>query len=305
MDTDRNGLWIIHSPDDLLSPEHLELRKQISEENQNHRKRMDALLRQYFELSLRERCGHGSLPQKNGNCSAEEPFTKGDKRMLHELEKAIGHSFRDISLLENALAHSSYANERWHNSLRSNERLEFLGDSILGMIVADHLYRNFPDRPEGELTRMRADMVCEQSLALIANRIGLGGYLLLGHGEERFGGRNRNSILADAVESVIAACYLDGGFGAAWKFVTAFVLSDVPVAKLHNVDYKTALQEKVQQKKNQILSYILVGEEGPDHDKRFRVEVLLNGASIGTGTGTSKKRAEQDAARAALESLTK
>ena len=225
--------------------------------------------------------------------------------MLHELEKAIGHSFRDISLLENALAHSSYANERFHDSLRSNERLEFLGDSILGMIVADHLYRNFPDRPEGELTRMRADMVCEQSLALIANKIGLGGYLLLGHGEERFGGRTRNSILADAVESVIAACYLDGGYEAALRFVTAFVLSDVPVAKLHNVDYKTALQEKVQQKKNQTLSYRLVGEEGPDHDKRFRVEVLLNGLSLGSGTGTSKKRAEQEAARVALEGFVK
>ncbi len=225
--------------------------------------------------------------------------------MLHELEKAIGHSFRDISLLENALAHSSYANERFHNSLRSNERLEFLGDSILGMMVADHLYRNFPDRPEGELTRMRADMVCEQSLALIANKIGLGGYLLLGHGEERFGGRTRNSILADAVESVIAACYLDGGYAAALGFVTTFVLSDVPVVKLHNVDYKTALQEKVQQKKNQQLSYHLVGEEGPDHDKRFRVKVLLNGNPIGSGTGTSKKRAEQDAARVALEGLMK
>ena len=230
---------------------------------------------------------------------------KGEKRMLHELEKAIGHSFRDISLLENALAHSSYANERFHNSLRSNERLEFLGDSILGMMVADHLYRNFPDRPEGELTRMRADMVCEQSLALIANKIGLGGYLLLGHGEERFGGRTRNSILADAVESVIAACYLDGGYAAALGFVTTFVLSDVPVVKLHNVDYKTALQEKVQQKKNQQLSYHLVGEEGPDHDKRFRVEVLLNGLCLGSGTGTSKKRAEQDAARVALEGLMK
>ena len=305
MDTDRNGLRIIHSPDDLLSPEYLELRKQISEENQNHRKRMDALLRQSFELSLRERCGHGSLPQKNGNCSAEEPFTKGDKRMLLELEKAIGHSFRDISLLENALAHSSYANERWHDSLRSNERLEFLGDSILGMMVAEHLYRNFPDRPEGELTRMRADMVCEQSLAVIANKIGLGNFLLLGHGEERFGGRSRNSILADAVESVIAACYLDGGFEAALGFVRTFVLADIPVVKYHNVDYKTALQEKVQQKKNQTLSYHLVGEEGPDHDKRFLVEVLLNGNPIGTGTGTSKKRAEQDAARVALDGFKK
>ena len=223
--------------------------------------------------------------------------------MIKELEKAIGYQFRDISLLENALAHSSYANERWHNSLRSNERLEFLGDSILGMIVADHLYRNFPDRPEGELTRMRADMVCEQSLAVVANRIKLGSHLLLGHGEEQGGGRNRNSILADAVESVIAACYLDGGYEASLKFVNTFILSDIPVVKYHNTDYKTALQEKVQQKKNQVLSYHLVGEEGPDHDKRFRVEVQLNGSVVGTGTGTSKKRAEQDAARVALEDL--
>ena len=223
--------------------------------------------------------------------------------MIKELESAIGYQFRDISLLENALAHSSYANERWHNSLRSNERLEFLGDSILGMIVADHLYRNFPDRPEGELTRMRADMVCEQSLAVVANRIKLGSHLMLGHGEEQGGGRNRNSILADAVESVIAACYLDGGYEAALKFVNTFILSDIPVVKYHNADYKTALQEKVQQKKNQVLSYHLVGEEGPDHDKRFRVEVQLNGTVVGTGTGTSKKRAEQDAARVALEDL--
>ena len=241
------------------------------------------------------------IPRKVG--AGAELHSKGDKRMLHELEKAIGHSFRDISLLENALAHSSYANERWHDSLRSNERLEFLGDSILGMMVAEHLYRNFPDRPEGELTRMRADMVCEQSLAVIANKIGLGNYLLLGHGEERFGGRTRNSILADAVESVIAACYLDGGFEAALGFVNTFVLVDIPVVKFHNTDYKTALQEKVQQKKNQQLSYQLIGEEGPDHDKRFLVEVLLNGSPIGTGTGTSKKRAEQDAARVALEGL--
>ena len=221
--------------------------------------------------------------------------------MIKDLENAIGYRFRNIQLLQNALTHSSYANERWHNSLLSNERLEFLGDSVLGMLVAEYLYRNFPDRPEGELTRMRADMVCEQSLAVIANKIGLGNFLLLGHGEERFGGRSRNSILADAVESVIAACYLDGGYAAALKFVSTFVLVDIPVVKFHNADYKTALQEKVQQKKNQTLSYHLVGEEGPDHDKRFRVEVLLNGVSIGTGSGTSKKRAEQDAARAALE----
>ena len=174
--------------------------------------------------------------------------------MIKDLEAAIGYQFKNISLLQNALAHSSYANERWHNSLMSNERLEFLGDSILGMVVAEHLYRNFPDRPEGELTRMRADMVCEQTLAAVAGRIGLGGHLLLGKGEEQGGGRTRNSILADAVESVIAATFLDGGMDAAKKFIQQFILVEVPVKKLNNVDYKTSLQELVQQKKNQVLT---------------------------------------------------
>ena len=223
--------------------------------------------------------------------------------MIKDLEAAIGYRFRNISLLQNALTHSSYANERWHNSLMSNERLEFLGDSILGMTVAEHLYRNFPDRPEGELTRMRADMVCETTLAVVAERIGLGQHLLLGHGEERLGGRNRASILADAVESIIAASYLDGGMEAAVNFIRNFILCDVPVKKLHNVDYKTTLQELVQRKKDQVLSYALTGESGPDHDKSFAVEVTLNGKVVGTGTGRSKKRAEQDAARAAIEKL--
>ena len=223
--------------------------------------------------------------------------------MIKDLEAAIGYRFQNITLLQNALAHSSYANERWHNSLLSNERLEFLGDSILGMVVAAYLYRNFPDRPEGELTRMRADMVCETSLAQIAVRLDLGKHLLLGHGEERFGGRTRPSILADAVESVIAACFLDGGMTAAESFINRFVLCDVPVSKLHNTDYKTALQELIQQKKNQVLCYRLVGESGPDHDKTFTAQVLLNDAVIGEGSGSSKKRAEQDAARAALEKI--
>ena len=223
--------------------------------------------------------------------------------MIKDLEAAIGYRFQNITLLQNALAHSSYANERWHNSLLSNERLEFLGDSILGMVVAEHLYRNFPDRPEGELTRMRADMVCEKSLSAIADKVGLGQHLLLGHGEERFGGRTRASILADAVESVIAACYLDGGMAAASGLIERFVLTEVPVAKLHNVDYKTALQELVQQKKNQQLAYKLVSESGPDHDKQFQVEVSLNGSVVATGVGTSKKRAEQDAAHGALRIL--
>lgn len=223
--------------------------------------------------------------------------------MIKDLEAAIGYKFKNIALLQNALAHSSYANERWHNSLMSNERLEFLGDSILGMCVAEYLYRTFPDRPEGELTRMRADMVCEKTLAAVAGRIGLGGHLLLGKGEEQGGGRTRNSILADAVESVIAASFLDGGMDAAKAFIQKFILVEVPVKKLHNMDYKTSLQELVQQKKNQVLTYTLVGESGPDHDKHFEVEVCLNGKVVGLGSGSSKKRAEQDAARVAIEAL--
>ena len=205
--------------------------------------------------------------------------------MIKDLETEIGYHFHNISLLQNALTHSSYANERWHNSLLSNERLEFLGDSILGMLVADYLYRNFPDRPEGELTRMRADMVCETTLAGVAEKIHLGEHLLLGHGEEQGGGRTRESILADAVESVIAASFLDGGMEAALHFVRTF------------------LQELVQQKKNQVLAYVLLDETGPDHDKHFAVAVTLNGAEVGRGDGRSKKRAEQEAARLAIEKL--
>ena len=225
--------------------------------------------------------------------------------MIKDLETAIGYRFRNITLLQNALSHSSYANERWHDSLKSNERLEFLGDSILGMVVAEFLYRNYPDRPEGELTRMRADMVCETSLAKVANQIGLGQHMLLGHGEEQGGGRERASILADAVESVIAACFLDGGMEPARSFIDRFVLCNVPEQRMRNADHKTALQELVQQQKNQVLTYELTGESGPDHDKHFYVRVLLNGDPIGSGEGSSKKRAEQDAARDALEKLQK
>jgi len=223
--------------------------------------------------------------------------------MINELEAAIGYQFHNITLLQNALAHSSYANERWHDSLKSNERLEFLGDSVLGVLVADYLYRNFPNRPEGELTRMRADMVCEKALAAVAANLNLGKHLMLGRGEELGGGRNRESILADAVESVLAACYLDGGMEAAVQFVNKFILVNVPVTKLQNTDYKTALQELVQQKKNQVLAYHLVGESGPDHDKQFRVELTLNDVVVGAGSGSSKKRAEQAAACAAMELL--
>ena len=223
--------------------------------------------------------------------------------MIKDLEEAIGYRFQNITLLQNALTHSSYANERWHDSLMSNERLEFLGDSVLGMVVAEYLYRQFPNRPEGELTRMRADMVCEQALSAVANQLELGKHMLLGNGEELSGGRNRASILADAVESIIAACLLDGGMDAARQFIEKFVLNDVPVTRLHNVDYKTMLQELIQQKKNQQLQYMLIGEFGPDHDKRFTVAVFLNGEQVGQGVGSSKKRAEQEAACGALENL--
>jgi ribonuclease-3 len=223
--------------------------------------------------------------------------------MIKDLEKAIGYSFKNVMLLQNALTHSSYANECWHDSLKSNERLEFLGDSILGMVVAEYLYRTFPDRPEGELTKMRADMVCEQALAEVAERLCLGEHLLLGNGEEQTGGRGRASILADAVESVIAACFLDGGRSAAEGFINRFVLCNVPVKSLHNMDYKTALQELVQQKKGQVITYTLVGQSGPDHNKEFVVQVSINGEIAGQGIGSSKKRAEQDAARDALAKM--
>ena len=206
--------------------------------------------------------------------------------------------------MQNALTHSSYANERWHNSLLSNERLEFLGDSVLGMLVAEYLYRNFPNRPEGELTRMRADMVCETTLAGAANRIGLGNHLPLATVREQGGGRSRDSILADAMESVIAACFLDGGLDAALQVVVrTFILVEVPVTKLHNADYKTELQELVQQKKNQVLAYELVGQSGP----RPRQAVFRGGLTQRHDRGArhrqQQKRAEQDAARCAIENL--
>ena len=223
--------------------------------------------------------------------------------MLTKLEQGLGYTFRNKALLENALTHSSYANENRERHLPDNERLEFLGDSILGFVVAEYLYRNFPDKPEGELTRIRADLVCERNLAEAAATIELGSYLLLGHGEEQSGGRKRDSIVSDAMESVIAASFMDGGFAAAKEIIDRLILSNIPKGRPRNFDYKTAFQELVQRKKDQQIHYELTGESGPDHDKHFEVEVLLNGKAVGHGVGSSKKRAEQAAAEAAIEAL--
>ena len=218
------------------------------------------------------------------------------------LEEKLGYEFRDPALLENALTHSSCANES-RGRLQSNERLEFLGDSILGMVVADHLYRNHPDLPEGELTRTRAALVCEDSLVEVAEALRLGEYLHLGKGEEAGGGRKRPSIQADAVEAVLAAVYLDGGIGSARKIIQQYILCREVEGLTSPRDYKTALQELVQRESGQVLKYRLTGEEGPDHDKRFFVEVDLNGEVAGRGKGHSKKEAEQMAAKAEMSKL--
>ena len=223
---------------------------------------------------------------------------------MTKLEEEIGYTFRDSVLLRTALTHSSYANES-SGSAVCNERLEFLGDSILGVTVADELYRRFPNMPEGRMTRLRAELVCEQSLYQVATSISLGSYVRLGKGMERNGGRQRPSILADAVEALIAAIYLDSGMDAASAFIHERLLSQLGEAEpLYYNDCKTALQELVQQESGRILSYELVDEQGPDHNKTFYVRVLLNGSPIGEGVGHSKKEAEQAAAGEALKELT-
>ena len=220
------------------------------------------------------------------------------------LEEKLGYTFRDKAYLEEALNHSSYANEHRSEGARSNERLEFLGDSVLGFVTAEYLYDAHPDMPEGELTRIRAALVCEQSLHEVALKLELGRFLKLGRGEEAGGGRTRPSILADATEAVFAAVYLDGGMDEASALIHRVLLhrANEQVVEKKRRDYKTALQEWVQRKADQVLTYHLVGEEGPDHNKTFVVEVRLNGTVIGTGTGRSKKGAEQAAAQLGLES---
>lgn len=219
---------------------------------------------------------------------------------IEKFEEIIGYKFSDKKLINNALTHSSYANERKIPS-GSNERLEFLGDSVLSIVVSEHLYTNL-NVAEGELTKLRASLVCEKSLHIFAKEIHLGDFLLLGKGEENTGGRERPSILADAFEAVIAAIYLDGGMEAARKHILHFMPKDLEhSAKLAFKDFKTVLQEIVQKNPEEKVEYVLKGEEGPDHNKRFVVDVMLNSQVIGSGKGRSKKEAEQLAAKEALE----
>ena len=226
---------------------------------------------------------------------------------MRDLEKRLNYSFHKPALLEEALNHSSYANEHRAAGIRSNERLEFLGDSVLGFVTAEFLFCQHPDLPEGDLTRIRAALVCEQSLYEVARKLDLGKYLKLGRGEETGGGRERTSILADATEAVFAAVYLDGGIEAASGLIHRCLLDagKEEVLEERRRDYKTALQELVQRQADQVLTYHMVGEVGPDHDKTFQAEVRLNGQPIGSGSGHSKKEAEQAAARAALEAVEK
>ena len=223
---------------------------------------------------------------------------------MEELEQKLGYQFRDRALLSEALNHSSYANEHRALGEQSNERLEFLGDSVLGFVTAEFLFELHRDLPEGDLTRQRAALVCEQSLYEVAKMLDLGKYLKLGKGEDAGGGRTRPSILADATEAVFAAVYLDGGIEAASAMIHRVLLDkEGEHAEELMQDYKTALQELVQRKSGQALSYRMVGESGPDHNKTFTAEVWLNGEGVGTGSGHSKKEAEQAAARAAIRRL--
>lgn len=219
---------------------------------------------------------------------------------MTDLQKTAGYTFNDETLLKTALTHSSFSNEK--GLKENNERLEFLGDSLLGLITAEYLYSNFGKEREGDLTKLRALLVCESSLYGFANQISLGDYLLLGKGEEQTGGRKRPSILADAFEALIAAIYLDGGIEMVRSFVLRFIKP--AVSGINAVDdYKTILQEKIQRVKGSTIRYEQTGETGPDHDKVFKMVVIINGKSAGEGSGRSKKEAEQQAAKSALELL--
>ena len=220
-------------------------------------------------------------------------------KKLLELEQRIGYKFENFDLLVKAMTHSSYANEHRYEKKENNERLEFLGDAVLELISSDYLFAKYPETPEGVLTKKRASMVCEPTLALCAREIPLGDYLLLGKGEDATGGRKRDSIVSDAMEALIGAIYLDGGFANAKEFVHHFILNDIEHKKLF-YDSKTILQEQIQSETEEPIHYELVKEEGPDHNKRFTVNVVLGEKVLGSGSGRTKKAAEQEAAYRAL-----
>lgn len=222
------------------------------------------------------------------------------KEKIEKLQEVIGYQFKDPGLLTHALTHSSYANEKHWDKTRCNERLEFLGDAVLEVISSDFLFHTYESMPEGEMTKLRASLVCEPTLAYCADVIPLGDYLLLGKGEDLTGGRKRPSVVSDAMEAVIGAIYLDGGLANAKEFIHRFILNDIEHKQLF-YDSKTILQELVQEKGLQPIEYVLTGEEGPDHDKRFTVVVQVNGQVVGSGTGHTKKAAEQAAAYQAIQ----
>lgn len=225
-------------------------------------------------------------------------------QQIKEFQEKIGYSFENEGLLRQALIHSSYANEKHMKKLSDNERLEFLGDAVLEIVTSEFLYKQYENVPEGDLTKLRASIVCEQTLALCSRELDLGAYLFLGKGEDQTGGRGRKSILSDAMEAVIGALYLDGGFTTAKEFIHRFILTDIEHKQLF-YDSKTILQELVQSKYTQELHYELVGEEGPDHAKIFKVEARIGNETVGQGEGPTKKAAEQEAAYHALMSLKK
>ncbi|MDR0914263.1 MAG: ribonuclease III [Oscillospiraceae bacterium] len=222
---------------------------------------------------------------------------------LKEFEEIIGYTFADKSLITEALTHSSYSNETKTSKLNCNERMEFLGDSVLSIVVSVYLFKRFKNVPEGQLTKTRASLVCEKTLFAFAKKINLGDYLLLSRGERQTGGAGRPSILSDAFEAVIAAIFLDGGIKQAEKFILSFVEEELNGKKQASAfnDYKTTLQEIVQKNPGESLEYVMVGQSGPDHNKHFEAEVHLNSNCIGQGGGRSKKEAEQAAAKKALE----
>ncbi|MDD3338238.1 MAG: ribonuclease III [Lachnospiraceae bacterium] len=223
---------------------------------------------------------------------------------LKELERKIGYTFQDYQLLVCAMTHTSYANEHKRERIHHNERLEFLGDAVLELVSSEFLFKGNQDKPEGELTRMRASMVCEPTLALCARDWDLGTYLLLGKGEDATGGRGRDSIVSDAVEALIGAIYLDGGFANAKEFIMNYILNDIEEKQLF-YDSKTILQEITQGQFGQNVNYELIGEEGPDHNKTFTVEVSIKDKKLGSGSGRTKKAAEQEAAYQAIRKLRK